>query len=118
MFLALTKLMTHSSLFEVRKAVINSIPGPYSGLVQCAMVKRLRDKHPDIRRLVFDKFCKHKVTLENFESKELKMLIIKEGLTDDNEIVRNACSRFLQVTINSEEHKEDLSQIFKMIDCN
>ena len=40
------------------------------------------------------------------------MLIIKEGLTDPNENVRLACIDFLKPSLN-----DDLSAIYKLIDC-
>jgi hypothetical protein len=56
--------------------------------------------------------------LESFESKEIRMLIIKEGLTDPCENVKSACYAFLKQTVSSEENKNDLCKIFKLIDCN
>lgn len=39
------------------------------------------------------------MTLENFPSKEIKMLIIKEGMMDNNELVREACIKFIEKSI-------------------
>jgi hypothetical protein len=50
------------------------------------------------------------------------MLIIKEGLTDPSQGVRDACTEFLKATMIVEEQKtfsliQDLSHLFKVIDC-
>jgi len=50
------------------------------------------------------------------------MLIIKEGLTDPSQGVRDACTEFLKATMLLEEEKtfsliHDLSHLFKIIDC-
>jgi hypothetical protein len=42
----------------------------------------LRDKDDEIRRQTYLKLTRCKVTIEQFPSKEQRMLIIKEGLTD------------------------------------
>lgn len=43
------------------------------------------------------------------------MLIIKEGLTDMNALVRESCINFLKQTILA--HLDDLSHLFLIIDC-
>lgn len=43
------------------------------------------------------------------------MLIIKEGLTDPDEQVRNACFEFLNQTL--ENHENDYSVYFRLLDC-
>ena len=50
------------------------------------------------------------------------MLIIKEGLTDPSQGVRDACTEFLKASMIIEEEKSyslipDLSHLFKVIDC-
>ncbi len=46
------------------------------------------------------------------------MLILKEGLTDQSLGVREACTLFLKpLLINENGLIEDLSLLFKMIDC-
>ncbi len=56
------------------------------------------------------------------------MLLIKEGLTDPSELVRQACAEFLKRTMtvekesqgsqeNSPQLIDDLSHFFKIIDC-
>ena len=49
------------------------------------------------------------------------MLIIKEGLTDPSQGVRDACTEFLKASMIIEEEKSyslipDLSHLFKLID--
>ncbi len=85
------------------------------------------------------KLAKCKVTIESFQSKEQRMLIIKEGLTDSSIGVREACFEFLkqsmlevETTVQDEKGKvdssipeqevkysviSDLSYMFKLVDC-
>jgi len=42
------------------------------------------------------KLTRCKVKLESFPSEEQRMLIIKEGLTDPSQGVRDACTEFLK----------------------
>jgi hypothetical protein len=60
---------------------------------------RLRDKDDDIRRQTFQKLAKCRITIESFPSKEQRMLYIKEGLTDPNNFVREACLEFLRPSV-------------------
>ena len=85
------KLMTHCRYKEVRKACIVNLKAPFSEISLLMLGKRLRDKDESIRHLTFTKFAKCKVTIECFKSLEQRMLIIKEGLTDPHESVREAC---------------------------
>lgn len=96
----LLRTMTHSKQKEVRKAAINAVKGGnISSMCLFFLGKRLRDKDEEIRKMVFNKFTKNKIELEHFESKEARMLIIKEGLTDPSELVRKSCQDFLRQTI-------------------
>ena len=90
------KVMTHSKLKEIRKEAINSLKTPYSPVCLLFLGKRLRDKDDEIRKIVFKKLTLNDVKIEKFESKEIRMLIIKEGLTDPSESVREACIGFLK----------------------
>lgn len=92
----LMKAMTHSKTREVRKTAINAIKAPYSAISLMFLGKRLRDRDADIRRLVFQKLTNNNVTIEHFECPDSRMLIIKEGLTDPSELVREACVDFLK----------------------
>jgi hypothetical protein len=58
--------------------------------------KRLRDKDDEIRRQTFLKLARCKIGIESFPSAEQRMLIIKEGLTDTSQSVREACLQFLK----------------------
>ncbi len=99
LFKLFVNAMTHGKMNEVRKAAINAVPAPYTPLALSFMVKRLRDKHPEIRRFTYEKFAKNGVTLESFNSKEIRMLIIKEGLSDTDASVKEACVKFLAPSI-------------------
>lgn len=48
------------------------------------------------------KLARCKVTIESFSAKEQRMLIIKEGLTDQNPGVMEACFKFLRPTVTQE----------------
>ena len=69
--------------------------------------KRLRDKEDEVRRQAYIKLTKCKIRIENFPSKEQRMLIIKEGLTDGNALVREACIEFLKPTLVEEMVEEE-----------
>ena len=88
--------MTHSKSREVRRAAINQVRAPFTPQSLIFLGKRLRDKDPEIRKITFQKLTKNKTTLEAFQSYETRMLIMKEGLTDQNEGVRMACSEFMK----------------------
>lgn len=65
--------------------------------------------------------------IESFPSREQRMLIIKEGLTDQSQGVREACMEFLRPSMTADGVDEngaekrvlisDLSYLFKLIDC-
>lgn len=74
--------MTHSQMKEVRKIALVSLKTPITPLTLLFVGKRLRDKDAEIRKLTFQILIKNKITLEHFESKEQRMLIMKEGMTD------------------------------------
>jgi len=75
-------IMTHSRLRDVRKAALYHLKTPYSEMALMFIGKRLRDKDDEVRKLAYSKLFKNGITLENFKSKEQRMLIMKEGLTD------------------------------------
>lgn len=86
------------------------------------LAKRLRDKDEEIRKQTYLKLARCKITIEQFPSEEQRMMIIKEGLTDPSQGVREACSEFLKASMIIEEEKsfkmkEDLCYLFKVIDC-
>ncbi len=118
-------MMTHCSSRDVRRACIDRIKAPFSPITLLLLGKRLRDKDDDIRRQTFNKLSKSKITIEHFPSQEQRMLIIKEGLTDQNLQVRDACIDFLQISMVQEKVFEDgkwklvddLCYLFKIIDC-
>lgn len=99
------KMMTHSSSREVRKTCVQHLRAPFSQVSLLMLGKRLRDKDEEIRRQTYLKLARCKITLESFPSKEQRMLIIKEGLTDPSQGVRDACTDFLKATMIVEEEK-------------
>jgi hypothetical protein len=104
--------MTKSKSREVKKTAIQLLRTPLSPITLNMLARRLRDKDDIIRKVAFIKLAKSNVTIEDFDSTELRMLIIKEGLTDSNEDVKDACLNFLKPSL-----KEDMSIYFKLIDC-
>lgn len=137
LYIHLMKAMTHNRSRDVRRACIQYLRAPFSQVSLVMLGKRLRDKDDEIRRQTYLKLARCKVTIESFPSKEQRMLIIKEGLTDQNAGVMEACFKFLRPTLTqeilSEEPAaegeesaqqrvtlkliEDLSYLFKIIDC-
>jgi hypothetical protein len=75
---------------------------PFSQVTLAMLGKRLRDKDDEIRRQTYIKLTKCKVRIEQFSSREQRMLIIKEGLTDSNPGVMEACLEFLRPSLTSE----------------
>ena len=91
MYIELMKMLTHCSSRDVRRACIDRIKAPFSPITLLLLGKRLRDKDDEIRRQTYNKLSKSKITIEDFPSQEQRMLIVKEGLTDQNPQVREAC---------------------------
>lgn len=129
LYIHLMKTMTHHSSRDVRRACIQHLRAPFSQISLVMLGKRLRDKDDEIRRQAYLKLARCKITIESFPAKEQRMLIIKEGLTDQHPGVMEACFKFLRPTLTllSEEEMgedeakitliEDMSLLFKIIDC-
>ena len=118
------RTMTQARSKEARKVAINSVKAPFTHSTLIFISKRLRDKDEEVRRMAFQKLHKCGIKLEEFPSLEQRMLIIKEGLTDPSEAVRVECIEFLKPLLfektegeNEAVLKEDLSQVFKLLDC-
>ena len=75
----------------------------------------MRDTSADVVTLIFKQLTNNNTRIQDFSSKESRMLILIEGLTSHSENVRLACIYFLTPTILENEH--DLSYIFKLVDC-
>ncbi|CDW89230.1 at hook motif family protein [Stylonychia lemnae] len=118
LFMNLMNVMTHNKLRDVRKAALHHLQSPFSEVALLFLGKRLRDKDDDVRKLAFQKLRKNGIQIEHFKSKEQIMLIMKEGLTDNNENVREQCIEFLKPSLFNEDGTlQDLSHLFKIIDC-
>lgn len=128
LYMHLLKAMTHHRQRDVRRTCVQQLRAPFSQMTLVMLGKRLRDKDDEIRRQTYMKLARCKVGIESFPSREQRMLIIKEGLTDQSQGVREACMEFLRPSMttvegadeNGAEKRElisDLSYLFKLIDC-
>ena len=64
---------------------------------------RLFDSDPDVRREMYLKLGQCKIRFDDIPNHDFKLLLLKEGLTDEDTKVREACSRFLKASIMSTE---------------
>jgi len=67
-----------------------------------ALGLRLMDSETDVRREAFLKLVQLGIKIEDFPTAETRMLIIKEGMTDKDSKVSEACLNFLTTSIVQE----------------
>jgi hypothetical protein len=110
--------MQISKFKEVRKTILKFIPIPsfvsktmkesdplflkrekLKFMLQKAFGLRLSDSEPEVRKEAYLKLTRNGFKIEDFESTETKLLIVKEGLTDRDEKVKIACRDFLKNSI-------------------
>ena len=60
---------------------------------------RLMDSEPDVRREAYLKLIHLNIKIEDFDCPETRMVIFKEGMTDSDLKVKNACVQFLTPSI-------------------
>jgi hypothetical protein len=84
LYMHLLKAMTHHRQRDIRRACVVHLRAPFSQMSLIMLGKRLRDKDDEIRRQTYLKLARCKVTIESFPSREQRMLILKEGLTDQS----------------------------------
>lgn len=90
------RLLVSSKNAEMRKRIIKSIKAPYSKESLLFMSKRIRDVNIDVVVTIFKQLTSSKTPLSAFESIEARMLILTEGLTSENEEIRNACISYIE----------------------
>jgi len=101
------RVLTHSRPKEVRKTALQHLKPPVTPISLLFIGKRLRDKEDEIRKLAYQKLTKFGVKIQDFQSLEQRMLILKEGLTDSNPDVLNACIEFLKPSMHKSMHDEN-----------
>ena len=99
LFCCLLRLLTVSASVEIRKRVIKALKAPYSDEALALLCKRLRDVNKDVTILVFNQLASEGVTIEDFPSAELRMLVLKQGLASDQDLVQEACIKFFTPTV-------------------
>ena len=60
---------------------------------------RMMDSEPDVRREAYLKLIHLNIKIEDFDCPETRMVIFKEGMTDSDLKVKNACVQFLTPSI-------------------
>ena len=61
--------------------------------------QRLLDSEAEVRIQAYKKLTTCDIKIEEFEDPEIRMIIIKEGMTDSLEQVQEACTKFLAPSI-------------------
>jgi len=67
-----------------------------------ALGLRLMDQEPEVRREAYLKLVHLGIKIEDFESAETRLLVIKEGMTDKDPRVTEVCMQFLATSIVEE----------------
>ncbi|KAL4471208.1 hypothetical protein ABPG72_007575 [Tetrahymena utriculariae] len=73
------------------------------------LIKRIRDKNPEIRATVFKKLIKEQIPLANLNLSDIYKLIY-DGLGSRESSVREACIRYLQLNYNLFKEDEENPQ--------
>lgn len=60
------------------------------------------DVEPEVRKLAYAKMKSVNLRIEDFESAEARMMLIKEGVVHQDERVKEACIEFLEASIVEE----------------
>ena len=79
---------------------------------------RLLDSEPDVRYEAYQKLISLNIKIEDFDCPDTRMIIFKEGMTDVDPKVKNACIQFLtpsivrqvEVEVNKEDFKSKAKQ--------
>ena len=74
-------------------------------LIRCFGM-RLMDQEPEVRREAYAKLTHLNIKIEDFDCPETRMLIFKEGMTDQDARVKAACIQFLTPSIVEEVEVE------------
>ena len=111
------KLLMKSNSLQIREKIIKSFRVPYSQPALAFLGKRLRDVNPSIVELIFKQLTVNKVTISEFPSPEIRMLVLIEGFTSQEAKVREACINFLKPSILDFAAKNDIAGILKLIEA-
>lgn len=117
LFLSLMKLLMMSTSQRIRETIIKSIKAPYSDAALAFLGKRLRDKKPAVVKLIFDQLISNGVTISQFPGPEARMLVLTEGFTSHEPVVREACIKFLTPTVQEYADKNDIAGLLKLIEA-
>lgn len=121
MFKHLMVALSKSKFEAVRKKIIKClrVPMGISNEVQSIVKRyvgaRLTDSDPGVRIEAFEKIAAFQIKIEDFDSPEIRMRIIKEGMSDQDENVLKSCLNFLTPsiiqTINIEVTENEISEM-------
>lgn len=121
MFKHLMVALSKSKYETVRKKIIKClrVPMGISNEVQSIIKRfvgaRLTDSDPGVRIEAFEKIAAFQIKIEDFDSPEIRMRIIKEGMSDQDENVLKSCLNFLTPsiiqTINIEVTENEVSEM-------
>jgi hypothetical protein len=103
LFNNLLRLLQISKFKEIRKLILRAMP-TYIKSEQFEHIKhafglRLLDSEPDVRKEAYISLINKKVKITDFSSAQQRLLIIKEGLSDKDLKVREACFQFIKQSI-------------------
>ena len=116
-FRQMMKLLMSSKSAQIREKIIKSFRVPYSQPALAFLGKRLRDVNSNIVELIFKQLTANEVTISQFPSPEVRMLVLTEGFTSQEAKVREACINFLKPTILEFAAKNDIAGVLKLIEA-
>ena len=116
-FRQMMKLLMSSKSVQIREKIIKSFRVPYSQPALAFLGKRLRDVNSNIVELIFKQLTANEVTISQFPSPEVRMLVLTEGFTSQEAKVREACINFLKPTILEFAAKNDIAGVLKLIEA-
>jgi hypothetical protein len=99
---------------ETRKKIIKSLKNPLSPTALIMLGRRLRDKNEGVCLQVWKQLIECGVKIEDFDSKEQRMLVLGEGLQHHDDQVREMCLKFLEPSVI--QNKQDLSYLLGLCD--
>ena len=115
LFISMLRLLGSSRSAEIRKRIVRALKAPYSHEALAFLGRRLRDVNGEVIVLVFSQLASEGVTIEDFPSAEARLLVLKEGLSSNDEQVREACIKFYSPTVL--KYRDNLATLFEMIDA-
>ena len=115
LFISMLRLLRSSRSAEIHKKIVRALKAPYSHEALAFLGRRLRDVNGEVIVLVFSQLASEGVTIEDFPSAEARLLVLKEGLSSNDEQVREACIKFYSPTVL--KYRDNLATLFEMIDA-